>query len=502
MNQIIMRVRGWSAGNVGEVRALLDGGSCHIDWGDGNNFVYKADGQELHVKHEYPEKDVETEINFVIRIYSDSDNIIGIYAECGDLMIEDIDISGCQSLRYFESLSACTEFDLRANPGITKVKLVGDYDGIADFSNSLELKELSISWCFACSDAYQLFDLDLSKCTKLEKFKCFAILTPIRIKLPKYFPLKEFTYGESINSCFSRQQLKKIVKIIEHNNGKILKDNLWGFPHSEVFLQPESKNMCLDTPVPMQAHIKMTIATSGHGYLACIVLLLDGGSCDIDWGDGQTSTLHAEATEWMFGMHIYSRKCMSRQVVITSGTGNIIGMITENSPSCRADVDAIDLSGCQSLRYFGANYISDLDININPEIRIIDLFNIYCKSLDFLNCAELEHLYIRSGIGGGQKAQSLDLTKCRHLQSLALVCPDLSDIIIDENSSLELLAYKFTPLNESTIRNLQQVIKRNGGELIELNQDDSLSDMMMYKYREESKADTTTTEDKNEAKDD
>lgn len=70
MNQIIMRVRGWSAGNVGEVRALLDGGSCHIDWGDGNNFVYKADGQELHVKHEYPEKDVETEINFVIRIYS------------------------------------------------------------------------------------------------------------------------------------------------------------------------------------------------------------------------------------------------------------------------------------------------------------------------------------------------------------------------------------------------------------------------------------------------
>ena len=124
--------------------------------------------------------------------------------------VKDIDISGCKSLRYFASLSASTEhFDLRTNPGITKVTLEGDFCGIADFSNSLELKELSIDCCFACSESEQLCELDLSKCSKLKKLKYTAIMEPINVKLPKYFPLKEFAYDESADSCFSKGQLKK-----------------------------------------------------------------------------------------------------------------------------------------------------------------------------------------------------------------------------------------------------------------------------------------------------
>ena len=36
MNQIILKVKAidWTCGNIGYVWLLLDGGSCHIDWGD------------------------------------------------------------------------------------------------------------------------------------------------------------------------------------------------------------------------------------------------------------------------------------------------------------------------------------------------------------------------------------------------------------------------------------------------------------------------------------
>ena len=469
--------------NVGEVRAILDGGSCRIDWGNGTDLPYEQEGLELHAQHTYPEKSEEEEATFVIKIYSDEENIIGIYAGCGDMKVKDIDISGCQSLRYFASLEVSTEhFDLRTNPGITKVDIQGDMCGISDFSNSLELKELSIDFSFACSESYQLFELDLSKCRKLEKFKCTAILEPINVKLPKYFPLKEFVYDDLADWCFSRRQLEKIVHVIEHNNGRILRDKqLWQFPHSETFLRSESENKCLNTGVPMPSQIKMEIAIQSREYLANIPLLLDGGSCEIDWGDGHKSMLCAETTEWLYGMHIYSRKCTSRQVLITSETDNIIGMIADNWPlSCGISVNAIDMGKCQSLQYFAANNMTHLDINTNPGIRIMDLSDCRCQSIDFSNSSGLEHLYIRSGMGGKHKLQSLDLTKCKRLQTLGLnYNPELTIVTVSENSFLKGLVYENTPLSESTVRNLTRIIERNGGKVIKVSRDDNL-DAMMY----------------------
>ncbi len=204
--------------NVGEVRAILDGGSCRIDWGDGTDLPYKPEGQDLHAQHTYPEKSEKEEATFVIRIYSDEENIIGIYAECGDIKVKDIDISGCQSLRYFASLEVSTEhFDLRTNPGITRIDIDGDSCGIADFSSSLELKELSISYNYE----YRL--LDLSKCDKLEKLELTSILEGFRIKLPTHCLLKEFIYDESFEYWFPKRTLNKIARIVKQNGGKILR---------------------------------------------------------------------------------------------------------------------------------------------------------------------------------------------------------------------------------------------------------------------------------------
>lgn len=212
-------------GNIADFRLMLNGGFCTVSWGDGTTTTHHAEGEEQHIRHTYPEECIETGKTFVITISSDEDNIAGISIgnQFAYMNVKDIDISKCQSLRYFASLSVSTHFDLRTNPGITKVNLQGDFCGIADFSNSLELKELSIDCCFACSESEQLFELDLSKCSKLEKLKCTAIMEPINVKLPKYFPLKVFVYDDSVDFCISRRKFKKIVNIVEQNNGRIIK---------------------------------------------------------------------------------------------------------------------------------------------------------------------------------------------------------------------------------------------------------------------------------------
>ena len=228
MGKITMTVRADSHpeyGNIADFRLMLNGGSATVNWGDGTTTTHHAEGEEQHIRHTYPEECIETGKTFVITISSNEDNIAGISIgnKFAYMYVKDIDISGCQSLRYFASLSVSTHFDLRTNPGITKVVLKGDVSGIADFSNSLELKELSINFCFACSDSEQLFELDLSKCSKLEKLKCTAIIEPINVKLPKYFPLKVFVYDDSVDFCISKRKFKKIVNIVEQNNGRIIK---------------------------------------------------------------------------------------------------------------------------------------------------------------------------------------------------------------------------------------------------------------------------------------
>lgn len=219
MGQILMTVRAidWTEGNVGHVHVLLDGGSCRIDWGDGTDLPYKPEGQDLHAQHTYSGKSEEEEATCVIRIYSDDENIIGIYAGCGNMRVKDIDISGCQTLKFFSASLWVDYFDLKTNPGITRINIDGDSCGIADFSNSLELKELSISYNYE----YRL--LDLSKCDKLEKLELTSILEGFRIKLPTHCLLKEFIYDESFEYWFPKRTLNKIARIVKQNGGKILR---------------------------------------------------------------------------------------------------------------------------------------------------------------------------------------------------------------------------------------------------------------------------------------
>ena len=80
MGQIIITVKAlnWSYGNIGEVRLLLNGGSCRIDWGDGH--VSSISVPPYSKKPEW----YGAEERFNIYVSSgDDDNIIGIDAGSG-----------------------------------------------------------------------------------------------------------------------------------------------------------------------------------------------------------------------------------------------------------------------------------------------------------------------------------------------------------------------------------------------------------------------------------
>ena len=80
-----------------------------------------------------------------------------------------------------------------------------------------------------------------------------------------------------------------------------------------------------------QIIMRVEAEDGAEGNVGEVRAILNGESCRIDWGDGHKPMLCAETTEWLYGMHIYSRKCTSRQVLIKSETGNIIGMIADAS---------------------------------------------------------------------------------------------------------------------------------------------------------------------------
>jgi hypothetical protein len=91
-------------GDVGHVYIKLRKGSCRIDWGDGKStplFTYKEDW--LSANHTYPPGCKISKEQFEITITSLEDNIIGFRADSGEMMVTDVDIRECQSLKYLRA---------------------------------------------------------------------------------------------------------------------------------------------------------------------------------------------------------------------------------------------------------------------------------------------------------------------------------------------------------------------------------------------------------------
>ncbi|MBO8474132.1 MAG: hypothetical protein IAB91_02415, partial [Bacteroidetes bacterium] len=215
MGKITMTVRADSHpeyGNIADFRLMLNGGYCTVNWGDGSTTTHHAEGDEQHIRHTYPQECLETEQTFGITISSDEDNIIGISIgnQFAYMNVKDIDISGCQSLLYFAA-GSIEHFDLTTNPGIRELELETEACWTADFSNSRELKKLSLNYAFLGAPYDDILArIDLSKCCKLEILTCMHNLY-MEIVLPKHSALKEFVYSET---DFPRSSMRKIVRTI------------------------------------------------------------------------------------------------------------------------------------------------------------------------------------------------------------------------------------------------------------------------------------------------
>ena len=127
------------------------------------------------------------------------------------MQVEDIDMSRCQSLTYFHASWQIDHFDLGKNPGIMKVELQGKACAIADFSNSRELRELSVE----CGDD-SFTRLDLTGCDKLETLNCRLNNHLTRIAISNRSALKEVVYESTplVGRC-----LEVLDRIVVRQNG-------------------------------------------------------------------------------------------------------------------------------------------------------------------------------------------------------------------------------------------------------------------------------------------
>lgn len=229
MGQIIMTVEGinWTEGDVGHVHVCLNGGSCRIDWGDGHiskcrTNVYEKRPEWLYDSHIYPRGCQETQERFDIVISSDSDNIVGILANSGDMDVVNIDIHGCQSLTYFKASYLIDHFNLATNPGIRNIRLEGKACGLADFSNSTELKELYFGYTGGGRHKAGKI-LNLTKCDKLEYLECFHAHELTHIAISNRSALKKLVFDE--HTPLSDKSIEIIKRIVERNGGEIVKIN-------------------------------------------------------------------------------------------------------------------------------------------------------------------------------------------------------------------------------------------------------------------------------------
>ncbi len=192
-----IRAINWTMGDVGHVWLKLKDGECRVDWGDGRTSIMKAPpyqkeiGSEwLYANHDYHKGCKENEEPFTVCISSEEDNIVGFLAHSGDMMVESVDLSGCQELEYLKASSLIENLDITANPNIRKIELTGDAAVLADFSNSIGLEELILILSNRKS-------LNISKCIHLKHLDCSENYSMTKLSVSNKNSLETFIYDNS-----------------------------------------------------------------------------------------------------------------------------------------------------------------------------------------------------------------------------------------------------------------------------------------------------------------
>ena len=208
----------------------------------------------------------------------------------------------------------------------------------------------------------------------------------------------------------------------------------------------------------------MTVAAIDwtEGEVGKIHILLSGGHCRIDWGDGNSTLLFTYTRDWVDAYHVYPAKCKSCgerfEITITSSEDNIIGFRASSGDMMVTDVD---LSECQSLEYLSASWlIEKLDVTRNPALKKIDVSGDAAALIDLSKSSELEHLSCTSS-----NRTSLNLSRCNKLTYLDCRWNShLKKLAVSNQSMLKEVILDGTELDKKSLKYLKETLIRNGYE--------------------------------------
>ena len=210
--RMTVRAINWTEGEVGHVHLRMRPGECRVDWGDGRSEVIRATTEDwYYVHHAYRESCKETEELFHISITASGDGLItGFVAGSGDMMVADVDLSGCPALEYLKADWLIERLDVTTNPGIKEMNLGGDAASLVDLSCSRDLEKLEV----ICS---KLKKLNLSRCDSLQELTLLCNLELVHVSVSNRSSLK---YLKLIDTpLLSEKCLEYLDRALERNGG-------------------------------------------------------------------------------------------------------------------------------------------------------------------------------------------------------------------------------------------------------------------------------------------
>ncbi len=186
MGTIKMTLRVGDGKNGGKVELharLLGEGGLSVDCGneivmaDVRNKIlpdnYAKKGERcLFINYEYPRKCKKNGDKFEMTISTENDNIVYFWAAHGGIIIENLDISGCQELEELEMSYGVQSIDISKNPRLRSIQAYGDSGNSMDFSESRQLEYLALEdskkKCLNLLNCAKLDALSLSGNNELE----------------------------------------------------------------------------------------------------------------------------------------------------------------------------------------------------------------------------------------------------------------------------------------------------------------------------------------------
>ncbi|MCF0220434.1 MAG: hypothetical protein HUK14_11695 [Muribaculaceae bacterium] len=195
------------------------------------------------------------------------------------------------------------------------------------------------------------------------------------------------------------------------------------------------------------------------------IMLAKDASVRMDWGDNHCDTVMINAEKWQSMEHSYSEKarrsCEKFVISIEAeGYGQIIGL---RNWSIDMHTDDIDLTQCPNLQYLTAEFMDNLNLTLIPQLKELYIKGCTMREIDLSSNTELEKIECPCS-----EFKVLNFSSCKNLKEVECwCCFSLTNIGVSNDSNLKrIILDRNTPITETSMRYLREVIERNEGEII------------------------------------